>query len=141
MDSKTEPPVPPQIPVRLERYEHSVPPKIERRYWLHPKSGILILAVDWLFFGPELFTAGTTAIVTSPLAFLITTAGVFWIQRRKNGDSFNAALLKALLGGIVAGIPTSISGTILGTAVLALSGLSGWNQRRGDKISPNTRSS
>jgi hypothetical protein len=55
--------------------------------------------------------------------------GVFWIQRRKNGDSFGAAALKALLSGIVAGIPTSIGGTILGTGVLLLSGLSNWNKR------------
>ena len=134
MEANPEPQaVPPQIPVRLERYERDTPPKIARRYWLHPKSGILILAVDWFFFGPELLTAEAAAIVTVPLAFLVTTAGVFWIQRRKNGDSVSAALLKALLGGIVAGIPTSIGGTILGTAVLAISGLSGWNQRRSDK--------
>lgn len=125
--------VPPEILVRLERYDHDAPPKLQKRFWLHPKSGILILAVDWFFFGPEFFTAEAAAIITGPLAFMITTAGVFWIQRRKNGDSFNAALFKALLGGIVAGIPTSISGTILGTAVLVLSGLSGWNQRRDNK--------
>jgi hypothetical protein len=133
MNKPESQPAPPPIPVRLEHYEHDAPPKPARRYWLHPKSGILILAVDWFFFGPEIMTGEAAAIITSPLAFIITTAGVFWIQRRKNGDSFNAAILKALLGGIVAGIPTSIGGTLLGTAVLVLSGLSGWNQGRTDK--------
>ena len=125
--------VPPQVPVRLERYEHEASPKTVKRFWLHPASGVLILAVDWFFFGPELATGEAAAIITCPLAFLVTTAGVYWIQRRKHGDSRRSAFLKGLLGGVLAGIPTSISGTIFGTAVLVLSGLSSWNQRRGEK--------
>ena len=122
--------VPPQIPVRLHRYEE--PPAAPRKQlWLHPASGLLILAVDWFFFAPEAMTGQTAAIITSPLAFLIVTAGVFLIQRSRNKDSLGGALLKALLGGIVATIPTSIGGSILGTLVLALSGLSRWNRRRG----------
>jgi drug/metabolite transporter (DMT)-like permease len=125
--------LPPRLPtdvaVRLERYEEAPPPPPRRKYWLHPSSGLLILGVDWLFFAPEVATAEVAAILTSPLAFLITGVGVFWIQRRKNGDSFGAAALKGLLSGIVAGIPTSIGGTILGTLVLLLSGLSNWNKR------------
>jgi hypothetical protein len=121
---------PPQIPVRLQRYnETSTPPQPRRRYWLHPASGLLILCVDWLFFAPEALTGELAAIVTCPLAFLITGAGVFWIQLRKNGDTFLAAAAKAFLGGVLAGIPTPISGTIFGTLVLVLSGLSNWNQR------------
>jgi hypothetical protein len=122
--------VPPPIPVRLERYEGTGPvPRPRTKFWLHPTSGLLILAVDWFFFAPEAMTAEAAAIVTAPLAFLITTAGVFWIQRKRNGDTFGSALLKALLGGVLAGIPTPISGTIFGTFVLVLSGLSSWNQR------------
>jgi hypothetical protein len=118
--------------VRLQRYEETgTPPR--RKFWLHPASGLLILAIDWLFFAPEAMTFEAAAIITCPLAFIITGAGVFWIQRRKSGDSLGAAALKGFLGGIVAGIPTSIGGTILGTAVLVLSGLSSWNQRRGAK--------
>lgn len=124
--------LPPPIPVRLERYEDgSAPPR--RKLWLHPASGLLVLGVDWLFFAPEAATMELAAIVTSPLAFLVTAIGVFWIQRRKNGDSVRQAALKALLGGFVAGIPTSIAGTIFGTLVLTLSGLSNWNQRRDGK--------
>jgi hypothetical protein len=126
------PSAPPPIPVRLQRYEETATPP-RRKFWLHPASGLLILAVDWFFFAPEFFTAEAAAIITSPLAFLITGLGVFWIQRRKNGDSFASAALKGFLGGVVAGIPTSIGGTILGTLVLVLSGLSNWNQRRNVK--------
>jgi RsiW-degrading membrane proteinase PrsW (M82 family) len=128
MDRQEPSPVaPPQIPVRLQRYEETTTPP-HRKFWLHPKSGLLILAVDWFFFAPEAFTAEAAAIITCPLAFIITGLGVFWIQRRKNGDSFAAAALKAFLGGVVAGIPTSIGGTILGTLVLVLSGRSNWNR-------------
>ena len=131
MNSEPEPgAAPPQIPLRLQRYDE--PPVTPRKkHWLHPASGLLILAVDWLFFGPEVMTGGMGAIITSPLAFVIVAAGVFLIQRQRNGDSFRGAFLKALLGGFVAAIPTSIGGTILGTLVLVLSGLSSWNQRRG----------
>jgi len=119
----------PQLPARLPRYEDaSVPPP--RKFWLHPASGLLILAVDWMFFAPEAMTFEAAALVTCPLAFLVTTAGVFWIQRKRNGDTFGAAAAKALLGGLAAGIPTSIGGTVLGTLVLVLSGLSRWDQRR-----------
>lgn len=131
MNSEPKPgDVPPQIPARLQRYDEqaAVPRK---KFWLHPASGLLILAVDWFFFAPEAMTGEIAAILTSPLAFLIVTAGVFLIQRKRNGDSVSGAFLKALLGGIVAAIPTSIGGTILGTLVLVLSGLSSWNQRRG----------
>ena len=121
--------MPPQIPVRLQRYEHpSDTPR--RKFWLHPASGLLVLGVDWLFFAPEAATFELAAIVTSPLAFLITATGVFWIQRSKSNDSIGKAALKALLGGFIAGIPTSIAGTIFGTLVLMMSGLSNWNQRR-----------
>lgn len=126
--SATNSSVPPQIPVRLQRYEES-PPRQARPFWLHPGSGGLILGVDWFFFGADAVTFGLTLFVTSFLAFGITAAGVFWIQRTKARDSVPAAAAKALFGGFVAGLPTSIAGTLLGTTVLILSGLSRWNRR------------
>lgn len=90
---------------------------------LHPGTGALILAVDWLFFGTEALTLGGAVILSSIAAFTITAIGVFWIQRNKGGDSFAAAAVKAFLSGVVAGIPTSIGGTALGGIILALSGL------------------
>ena len=126
---------PPPIPVKLQRYEEppvsSPRPTPQKQFWLHPASGLLILGVDWLFFAPEATTGGAAIFATVPLAFILVTAGVFLIQRRCNRDAVVGALLKALLGGFVAAIPTSIGGTILGTLVLVLSGLSSWNQRSG----------
>lgn len=130
MNSEPRPNATPSpIPVKLPRYEEPPFHVAHPKFWLHPASGLLILGVDWLFFAPEAMTGAVAAIITSPLAFVIVTAGVFLIQRQRNQDSFGGALLKALLGGIVAAIPTSIGGTILGTLVLVLSGLSSWNRR------------
>jgi hypothetical protein len=90
---------------------------------LHPGTGALILVVDWLFFGAEALTLGGAVILSSIAAFTITAVGVFWIQRKKSGDSFPVAATKALLSGVVAGVPTSIGGTALGGIILAMSGL------------------
>jgi hypothetical protein len=101
-------------------------PASRRPSWLHPASGALILGVDWLFFGAEVLSLETAVVLASLAAFATTTLGVFWIQRAKRRDSRTAAAAKALFAGVVAGIPTSIGGTVLGTYVLALAGLSRW---------------
>lgn len=93
-----------------------------RQSWLRPQSGLLILGVDWLFFGAEVLTLQLGVVVASAAAFTVTTTGVLWLQRR-GGDALLRALPKALFAGIVAGIPTSIGGTALGAIVLVLSGL------------------
>jgi hypothetical protein len=132
VNSNSESPVPPQIPVRLQRYEETTAPP-RRKVWLHPASGVFVLAVDWFFFGTEVVTLELALFLSCFLAFTITTVGVFWIQRMKSGDSIPAAAAKALFGGVIAGLPTSVGGTILGTFVLVLSGLSNRDQRRGPK--------
>lgn len=129
MHSESESRAPSPAPVRLRRYEETATSP-QRKFWLHPASGLFVLAVDWFFFGAEIVTLELALLVSCFLAFTITTVGVFWIQRTKSGDPVAAALAKALFGGVIAGLPTSIGGTILGTLVLVLSGLSSWNQRR-----------
>jgi hypothetical protein len=101
------------------------------RSLLHPGTGALILAVDWLFFGADVATLGGTIILSSIAAFFITAIGVFWIQRNKGGDSFAVAAAKAFAAGVVAGVPTSVGGTVVGSIILALSGLKSWSLRRG----------
>ncbi len=93
-----------------------------RPTWLRPQSGLLILGVDWLFFGAEVLTLQLGVVAASAAAFVVTTTGVLWLQRR-GGDSSLRALPKALFAGIVAGIPTSIGGTALGALVLVLAGI------------------
>ena len=129
MNAENLPPVLPTLkPVRLERYEE--PPRPPRPFWLHPASAGLILAVDWLFFGAEIITLEVALVFACFSAFIITTVGVFWIQRSKSHDSLGAAIIKALFAGLVAGLPTSIGGTLLGTLVLVLAGRASWSQRK-----------
>jgi hypothetical protein len=89
----------------------------------HPLSGVVILGVDWLAFGLDLFSGFAAIAVASLLAFLVTFYSVLTIQRRLNGDDPGAALLKALIGGLAAGMPFPVTGTILGGFIIALSGL------------------
>lgn len=97
---------------------------------LHPATGLLILGVDWAFFGSDLLSLGLTTVVSSLAAFAIAAGGTWWVQRKRANDSRIRAALKALFAGVVAGIPTSIAGTVVGTAVIALSGLG--RRGRGD---------
>jgi hypothetical protein len=57
------------------------------------------------------------------LAFVATLPLVFLIQKNWSKDSTGAAFGKAFLGAFLAGLPFSITGTMFGAAVLALSGL------------------
>lgn len=91
--------------------------------FFHPLSGAIILGVDWLAFGLDLFSGFAALAVVSVLAFAVTFYGVAWAQLRLRKDSTNAAYLKAFLGAVAAGVPFPITGTIVGAAILALSGL------------------
>lgn len=87
----------------------------------HPASGAVILLLDYLFFGAEVLAF--TLPLTCALSFIISFWLIFLIQRRKAGDGIIASLLKAFGGAFVTALPTPISGTIVGTVILLLSGL------------------
>jgi hypothetical protein len=94
-----------------------------RRSFFHPASGVVILGLDWLAFGGDLVTGFIDALVIGVVVFAVTYVAVEWIQRRWHGDPPRKARLKALLGALAAGIPLPITGTLLGTVILFLSGL------------------
>ncbi len=102
--------LPPQLPAKKESF-------------FHPLSGAIILGVDWLAFGLDLFSGFAGLAAVSVLAFGATYYGVYRVQTRQRGDSANAAHLKAFLGALAAGVPFPVTGTIVGAAILALSGL------------------
>ena len=93
-----------------------------KKPFLHPLSGALILAMDNLFFGANAILGGAVTPISSLLAFLATSTGVYWLQKNKLNESKQKSLLKSLFSGMIAGIPTSIGGTVLGTLVLLSSG-------------------
>jgi len=99
------------------------PPLSKLRTFYHPASGVVILGIDILVFGPEFLSGFLAVPAMCVLAFIVTFPLVFLIQKRWSGNTNSAALGKALLGAVLAGLPFSIAGTMFGAAVLALSGL------------------
>jgi hypothetical protein len=99
------------------------PPDTRGRTFFHPLSGAVILAIDWVAFGMDLFSGFAALLAVSLLAFAGTFYAVLWIQRRLHNDRPYPALLKALLGALAAGVPFPVTGTIVGAAIIALSGL------------------
>ncbi|HRK75306.1 MAG TPA: hypothetical protein PLL64_13575 [Rhodothermales bacterium] len=95
-----------------------------KRNYLSPLSGGLILFLDNLLFGSEFFSLGLNLPLSMAIGFLGAGLGVYYIQRKKEGDAGKTSLLKALMAGAVTGFPTSISGSIVGTGIMLLSGLS-----------------
>jgi len=53
------------------------------------------------------------------------------VQKFRSRDSFLAAAAKGLFGGLLAGIPLNIAGTVVGSLVLILSGMSALNRKNG----------
>lgn len=89
----------------------------------HPASGVVILALDWLIFGTDLFTGFLALPAMCVIGFLATFPLVLAIQQKWSRDKLPNALGKAFLGAFMVGLPFPITGTLLGAAILALSGL------------------
>ena len=93
------------------------------RTFYHPGSGVVILGLDWLVFGTDLLTGFVALPVMCVVAFLVSFAIVLAIQLKWSKDSMPAALGKSFIGAFLVGLPFPITGTLLGAAILALSGL------------------
>lgn len=103
--------------------------------FLHPASGALILALDWVLFSGNVLALGLGTPALAALGFGLGTLGVGFIQRRYGHESTGKSLGKGLLGGLTIGVPFPIAGTAVGGFVLALSGLNRWK----DRLSPSKR--
>jgi len=115
--------------VEGELVEPHKPGKPGRTYY-HPLSGMVILGLDWLAFGLDFFSGFTAVAVVSVATFGTTYAAVSVIQRKLHGDDAKTAKRKALLGATAAGVPFPITGTIVGAAIIALSGLPRLGRRK-----------
>jgi hypothetical protein len=89
----------------------------------HPASGVVILGLDWLIFGTDLMTGFLALPVMCVLAFCFSFMLLIAIQRKWAGNSLPTAAWKAALGAFLVAIPLPITGTLLGAAILTLSGL------------------
>ncbi len=107
------PPPPPESPV----------PFAGLRTFYHPASGVVILGLDWLAFGTDFLTGFLALPAHCVLSFAVSFPLILAIQLKWTKDVLPAAIGKAFLGAFMVGLPFPITGTLLGAAILALSGL------------------
>lgn len=94
---------------------------------VHALSALLLVAVDNLWNLAD--WAVIDWVVTIPLSFISVFVPVFLIQRVLKRDRLSRAAAFAFLLGVVAAIPTSLTGTPLGLALLAWTGLNRYVRR------------
>jgi hypothetical protein len=115
-------------PVPRDAYRQASPepgavPFANSRTFYHPASGVVILGIDWVTFGTDALTGFLALPEMCVLSFIASFALVLAIQLKWAKDASPAAIGKAFIGAFLVGLPTPITGTILGAAILALSGL------------------
>jgi hypothetical protein len=64
--------------------------------------------------------------ITIPLSFLSVAVPVFFLQKVFKKDPTGRALGYALLLGVIAAVPFSVTGTPVGIALLAWTGIGRW---------------
>jgi hypothetical protein len=89
----------------------------------HPASGVVILGLDWLAFGTDFLLGFLALPLICILSFMVSFPLVFVIQRKWSKDRISVALGKAFVGAFMVGLPFPVTGTLMGAAILALSGL------------------
>jgi cytochrome bd-type quinol oxidase subunit 1 len=117
------PPIPGSAAASPVKVEEPRAPFEGLKTFYHPASGVVILGLDWLIFGTDLFTDFLAIPVMCVLGFLLSFALLVAIQTKWAKNELPAALGKAFLGAFLVAVPFPITGTLLGAAVLALSGL------------------
>jgi len=117
------PPIPKDAPLPPVPKDDNNVPFAGMRTFYHPASGVVILALDWLIFGTDLLTDFLALPAMCVLGFLASFFLVLAIQMKWTKDTLPTAFGKAFLGAFMVGLPFPITGTILGAAILALSGL------------------
>lgn len=122
-DQDPQEPIEPELVAQAPPEAREASPGPGTKTFFHPWSGVVILGVDWLAFGIEAPTGLVLQPLMSVLAFGLVFMAVAEIQFRLAKDTPAAARWKALLGGLAAGVPFPVTGTIIGAAILMLSGL------------------
>ncbi len=89
---------------------------------VHVLSALLLLVVDNLWNLADWMVIDW--VITIPLSFCSVFFPVFLIQKLLKKDSFGRALALALLLAVIAAVPTSVTGTPVGVALLAWTGIS-----------------
>ncbi|MCH2185471.1 phosphoribosylaminoimidazole carboxylase [Myxococcota bacterium] len=97
---------------------------------LDPRTGAVILGLDWLLFG----TNALSGLVLTPLLIFLGAALAFGatyrIERRGGARGRLRAGLAGLFAAFVVALPFPLAGTAVGTLILILSG---WRGRKGGR--------
>jgi len=117
------PPIPKDAPLPPPPVDDSKVPFAGLRTFYHPASGVIILALDWFIFGTDFVTGFLALPAMCVVGFLVSFPLVLVVQLKWTKDTLPAALGKAFLGAVMVALPFPITGTLLGAAILALSGL------------------
>lgn len=118
------PPIPKHAPLPPRQDPVATPPPFDGlRTFYHPASGVVILGLDWLVFGTDLFTGFLAMPIMCVLAFLSSFVALMSIQTKWSRDSIPTAMGKAFLGAFLVALPFPITGTLMGAAILGLAGL------------------
>jgi hypothetical protein len=117
------PPLPEDARARAVAPSASRAPFEGLQTFYHPASGVVILGLDWLIFGTDLMTGFLAVPVMCALAFFLSFLLLVAIQRKWARNSLSTAIGKAVLGAVLVAVPFPITGTLLGAAILTLSGL------------------
>jgi len=117
------PPLPKDAPLPAPPPAEKSSPVENLRTFYHPASGVIILGLDWLAFGTDYVSFFLAVPVICVLSFLISFALIYAVQVKWAKDTIPSALGKSFMGAFLVGLPFPITGTLLGAAILALSGL------------------
>ena len=98
---------------------------------IHPLSAMALLLIDNLWMLEEWLIIDW--IITIPLCFITVFVPVFFVQKLLHKDSTGRALGYAALLGVIAAVPTSVTGTPVGLAFLAWTGIAKLFPKQGPK--------
>lgn len=98
------------------------PPRSPGGAPVHPLAALVMLIVDNLWNVPELLVIDW--IITIPLCFIMVFTSTFFIQKLVMKNRARRAFAFALLLGVIAAVPYSVTGTPVGLALLAWTGIS-----------------
>jgi len=124
--SKPQPPRMIDVPAQVTAIEPVRPVRIEEPRAtggppIHPLAAVLLLLVDNLWNLADWMIIDW--IVSIPLSFVMVFVPAVFIQRLLMKDRWLRALGFAALLGVVAAVPTSLTGTPVGLAILAWTGI------------------
>ena len=88
---------------------------------IHALSALILVAVDSLWVGADLLPP--IILVAIPACFAAVFIPTYLIQRHLKNDSNGRALTYATILAVLAAIPTFVTGTPVGLALLAWTGI------------------